>query len=497
MSWVFLTPDFAFKLKKPVRYPFLDFSTLDAREHFCREEVRLNRRLAAPVYLDVRPVTDDDGVPRVGGSGPPIDWVVRMRRLPAERTFATLLERDAIDGPLLARLAELLVRFHAAAGRGPGGEPEGLMAAWRENLDGIDDMVGHLLAREDADVLADFGPTYVVRHDAVLRARVSLGHVRDGHGDLRLDHVYALDDALPALDDAPAGPAGLYVVDCVEFSPALRSVDVAADLSFLAMELEAHGRRDLARRLADAYAEAAGDTLVPSLVLFHACYRAVVRGKVEGLASVDAMIDEPARTAAGKRARHHFVLAGHLAWRSGDPVVVVCTGLSGTGKSTVAALIAEATGFPVVASDVMRRESAPDGAIRYTAAARAAVYAQLRRRVEAALVARESIAVDATFVARSERDRLARTVRGYGARHLFVECDADEATVRARLAARDASSVSDARMTEYLAQRETRDALGADEPALHLDTGGNPAAVRSALVPRLWAWRQGRPIPPP
>jgi aminoglycoside phosphotransferase family enzyme/predicted kinase len=495
ISHVFLAGDYVYKLKKSVAFAFLDFTTLAAREHFCREEVLLNRRLAAPIYLDVLPMTDDGGVPRLGGAGTAIDWVVRMRRLPADRVLLALLARGAVDAPLLARLAALLARFHTAAARGPGGGPEGLMAAWRENLDGIDAMVGRLLAREDAEILADFGPTYVVRHDAVLRARVALGHVRDGHGDLRLDHVYALDDALPALPDAPAVPAGLYVVDCLEFSPALRSIDVAADLSFLAMELEAQGRRDLARTLTDAYAEASDDTLVPSLVPFHACHRAAVRGKVEGLTSLDAAIETAARTTARERARRHFALAGRLAWRSGDPVVVVCMGLSGTGKSAVAARIAEATGFTVAASDMIRRETAPPGAARYTAAARAAVYDQIRRRIDAALAARENIVVDATFVARSERDRLARTVAGYGARHVFVECVADEATVCTRLGTRDVRSISDARIAEYLAQRQAQEPLGADEPALRLDTGRDLAVVRADLVRRLWAWRQGRPIP--
>ena len=488
ISHVFLAGAFVYKLKKAVTFPFLDFGTAAARERYCREEVRLNRRLAAPVYLDVLPITDDGGRLRLNGDGSPIDWVVRMRRLPAERGLAHLLADQSFDGPgAMRRLAVHMAKFHASAPVVAGGDSEGLLAAWTANLDGVRPMIGELLTAAEFAILADFGRTYVVHHDAILRARVDRGHVRDGHGDLRVDHVYVLDEPLPPLPDAPEVPVGFQVVDCIEFSPAFRAVDVAADLSFLAMELEAMDRPDCARALVDAYAEAAGDTLVPALVPFHACHRAVVRGKVDGLTTADGE--------AKGRARSLFALAGRFAWRSGDPVVVACTGLSGTGKSAVAALIGSATGFAVVSSDVLRREMPPpDGAARYSESARLAVYAQLRAEVERALVDRQSLVVDATFLRRSERDHLAHAVAGYGWRHVFVECEADEAVVKRRLDSRDATSVSDARYDVYLVQRSERDPFGPEEPVLRLETGGSLDAVRAGLLPRLWHWRQGRPL---
>jgi hypothetical protein len=492
ISHVFLAGAFVYKLKKAVTFPFLDFGTVAARERFCREELRLNRRLAAPVYLDVIPVMEAAGGLRLGGAGSPVDWVVRMRRLPAERALAALLDDPSFDGPVvMRRLAAHLAAFHAAAPTAGGGGPEALQAAWRENLAGVRPMVGSLLTAADLGVLEDFGGTYVVHHDAVLRARVALGHIRDAHGDLRLDHVYVLDTALPALADAPAVPAGFQVVDCIEFAPAFRAVDVAADLSFLMMELESSGRADLARALVDGYAEAADDGLVPALAPFHACHRAIVRGKVEGLAAADAAIDADARRAAEARARGFFALAGRFAWRCGDPVVIACAGLSGTGKSAVAGLIGEATAFTVVSSDVVRRRAGATP--HYDPAARAAVYARLRDEVDRALVARESLVVDATFLSRAERDALARVVHGYGRRHVFVACEADEAAVKRRLDARGATSVSDARFDVYLAQKAEHDPFAADEPVLHLDTARPLDAVRADLLPRLWHWRQGRP----
>jgi uncharacterized protein len=494
ISHVFLAGPFVYKLKKAVVFPFLDFGTVAARERCCREELRLNRRLAAPVYLDVLPITEDPDGLRLGGDGSPVDWVVRMRRLPADRGLGALLARGAVDDALVGRLGRHVAAFHATAPVATGGGPDALARAWRENLEGLAPMAGMLLAPEDLAILADFGPTWVARRDAILRARVDLGHVRDAHGDLRVDHVYVLEDALPARADAPAVPRGIWIVDCIEFSPAFRAVDVAADLSFLAMELESLGHARLAESLVAAYADAADDALVPALVPFHACHRAIVRGKVEGLTAGDAQIAPAGHDAAAARARALFGLAGRYAWRSGDPVVVACAGLSGTGKSAIAAALGEATGFRVAGSDVLRRQAAPSGAARYALAAREAVYALLREQVDAALTARESLILDATFLARAERDRLAHTVAGYGSRHVFVACEADDATVRRRLDARDATSVSDARWDTYVAQRRARDPFGDGEPVLRVDTGGTPSAARAALLPRLWRWRRHRTI---
>lgn len=493
ISHVFLAGAYVYKMRKAVAFPFLDFTRLEAREHDCREEVRLNRRLAAPVYLDVVPVTEADGRLRLGGTGRPVEWCVRMRRLPADRTLDALLAAGGATDRDVDAVADRIAAFHAAAGAVPGGGPDALEAAWSENLAGVRPMIGRFVAPEDFAVLEDFGRTYVVRHEVILRARVDLGHVRDGHGDLRVDHVYVLDAPLPALADVPAVPAGVIVIDCVEFSPAFRAVDVAADLSFLVMEVSGLGHERIANRLVSRYVAATGDTVVPALVPYHACHRAIVRGKVEGLAADDPGIAAAARERAADHARRKLALAGRFAWRSGDPVVIATTGLSGTGKSAVAGLIAEATGFRVVSSDVVRHEAG--GRRSYTAAARADVYAVLRREVERALEARESIVVDATFNARAERDRLAHTVAGLGRRHVFVETIADEAVVRRRLDARAATSVSDARWDVYLRQRAEREPLGADEPAVRVDTAATLETARRDLIPRLWHWRQGRPIP--
>jgi hypothetical protein len=488
VSHVFLAGPNVYKLKKAVTFPFLDFAPLAAREHFCREEVRLNRRLAPDVYVGVLPITRTaTGGVALGGDGPVADWVVHMRRLPADRSLAELIARGEATVAMLTAVAGRLARFHAGAEVVEGADPDRLRAVWDENLDETIDVVGHMLAPEDAAVLRDFGNTFVDRHETVLRARGPRGRVREGHGDLRTDHVYVL--------ERPSGtvPPGIHVVDCVEFSRAFRTVDVAADVAFLAMEIESLDRPDLARAFLRAYAEATADPLVPALATYYAAHRALVRAKVEALASREAEVGATDRAAAADRARAKLALAIRFAWRSGEPVVIACAGLSGTGKSTVATMLSATTGFRVVSTDVLRKADVPRRMPDYGAAARGAVYAELRRQVERALAADDSVIADATFLTRPERDRLARSVRGYGRRWLFVECTASEAIVRVRLDARDRSSVSDARFDVYLAQRDARDAFGADEPVIVVDTS-HGGAVRADLVPRLWAWRQGRPV---
>jgi aminoglycoside phosphotransferase family enzyme/predicted kinase len=491
ISHVFLAGAYVYKLKKAVTFPFLDFAPLAAREHFCREEVRLNRRLAPDVYLGVVPITrESTGGLALGGDGAVVDWVVHMRRLPVDRSLAALVERGEASAETLAAVARRIACFHGGAEVVEGADPEWLRTAWDENLDETIAAAGRMLAPEDAAVLRDFGWTFVGRHATVLQARAPRGRLREGHGDLRTDHVYVLER--PSGPDADAIPPGIHIVDCIEFSEAFRRIDVAADVSFLAMELEGLGRTDLARAFVHAYADATEDSLVPTLATYYAAHRALVRAKVEALTSAEAEVDAAERTAAATRARAKLALAARFAWRSGDPVVIACAGLSGTGKSTVAAMLAAATGFRVVSSDVLRKADTAHTTPDYGAAARGGVYAELRREVEKSLAGDESVIADATFVLRAERDRLACAVGGYGRRWLFVECTASDAVVRARLAARDRSSVSDARLEVHLAQRADHDPFGPDEVVLTIDTSAGD--VRTALVPPLWAWRQGRPV---
>ncbi len=503
ISHVFLAGQYVYKLKKAVCFSFLDFGTAERRRYFCEEEVRLNSRLAPGVYLGVVPITENSaGQVVLGGAGTPVAHVVWMRRLPAERMLESLLERGAVGPALLARLAERLAAFHAETTRDSTiaayADPEALRALCEENALVEAPFVGRTLSAEDYEIFADFGPSFIARHETLLRTRQAGGHIREGHGDLHAEHVCDLEVALPAIDGLPPLEPGLYVFDCIEFSPALRANDVASEVAFLAMDLERLGHHDLAEHFTASYVAASGDQDLELLVPFYAWYRACVRGKVASLKSAEAEVTADQRTAAAARARDYFGLAGRYAWQDGEPVVIACCGLSGSGKTALAEAVAAASGFALVSTDDIRRRASATPAPGaydtggYSRGARDATYAQLLDEIARTLAAGRSVIADATFAERAHRDGLARVARQSRRRHLFLHCQADEVTTRRRLDARTAASVSDARWETYVGQRAVVQPLATDEPTIEVDTGGELARARAAALRALWPWRRGR-----
>jgi uncharacterized protein len=293
---------------------------------------------------------------------------------------------------------------------------------------------------------------------------------------------------------APLAP-GIYVIDCVEFSHALRCADVASEVAFLAMDLERLGRPDLAAAFVDAYTVASGDRELRALLPFYCAYRACVRGGVDGLKAAEPEVEPVERARAAARASRYFALALRCAWRTRAPAVIACGGLSGSGKSALATALAEATGFVHLGTDVLRRQDvpcttpAPYGTGRYAPAARAAVYARLCDEAAGALAAGRGVVADATFIRRADREALAAAASRHGCPVLFLDCEADPKVVRRRLDARR-EGPSDGRWPTYLRQRQQRDRFGSDEPHRTVDTGGDLAGTLDAILPVLWDWRR-------
>ena len=260
---------------------------------------------------------------------------------------------------MIDALARRIAAFHAEAPTGPAiaahADPEALRARWEEETRGRAPFAGELLPAEDHEILSDFGPTFIRRHETLLRARQQGGHVREGHGDLHAEHVCFVDAPVASGSDEPPLPAGIYVFDCIEFSEAFRRNDVASEIAFLAMDLESLGHPELARRFVAAYVDAAADPMVPVLLPFYACHLASVRGKVEGLKSREPEVDAADRDGAAVMARRHFTLAVRYAWEVGGPAVIACCGLAGTGKTTLATELAATTGFVRLSSDAIRK----------------------------------------------------------------------------------------------------------------------------------------------
>jgi aminoglycoside phosphotransferase family enzyme/predicted kinase len=503
ISHVFLADGYVYKLKKEVALGFLDFSTPERRQHWCEEEIRLNGRLAPGVYLGVLPVVRGrDGRVAVGGDGEVLDHVVWMRMLPAARALPDLLRAGRVDDAVLDRLAQVLAAFHAGAPAGPDvaayGDPPRIAGLWRDALAQAARFAGSSLPREDHALLVEFGPAFVAGHESLFRARQSAGRIREGHGDLRAEHVYVLDVPLAAPDDRAPLPPGLYVVDCVEFSRPLRCLDVASEIAFLVMDLERLSRPDLGRRFATSYAAAVGDVDLADVLPFYRSFRACVRGLVESLTAADPAVAQAVRTAAADRARAHFTLALRSAWAADGLAVLVCCGRSGTGKSTLAAALADVTGFVHLGTDALRTpKPAPDAPEgwdrgRYTIAARTEVYERLVAEADRRLAAGTGVVADGTFLRAAHRRAIADVAARHGCCCLFLVCRADDDVVRARMAERERSGgASDARWDTYVAQAAEVEPPDPTECRVDVDTGAGAEHARAAALRAAWERRRG------
>jgi aminoglycoside phosphotransferase family enzyme/predicted kinase len=470
-SVVFLAGDRAYKLKKPVDFGFLNYSTPARRRVMCQREVRLNRRLAPEVYLGVRPVVEREGRIALGGPGQPVDWLVEMRRLPEERCLRRLLDERQVGEAEVRAVARHLAAFYAAAPGGPGVARYGSFATIRgnaeENLRQLAAFVGTAISEAAYAEIASATRTQLRERRPVFAARRAAGRVRDGHGDVRCEHVYLLPT--------------IAVVDCIEFNRRFRCGDQASDIAFLAMDLEARGRPDLAAALVDEFEQAAADDL-SEVLDFYVAYRAAVRGKVAALRAGEPEIGEEERGWALVEAARFLALARRIGRGERTPCLVLMCGLTGSGKSVLAGAVGRALGVIVLEADATRkrlagleptvhREDPVDGGL-YAPEMNARVYAALLAGAAAELAAGRSVVLDATYRRRGDRAEAAALARRYGARLVVVECVADEATCLARIARRreDPTRHSDSRPEVYHAQRAEFDPLDDLPERLQVDT---------------------------
>jgi len=305
ISVVFLAGRHVYKVKKPVGLGFLDFTTLERRRHFCEEEVRVNRRLAPGVYLGVVPIVRAGDALRFEGPGEPVEWAVKMLRLPDEASLLGRLERGLLDARTLTALAQGVAAFHAQAQGGPHAASFarfGVVAAnARQNLEQAAAQVGTALSPSLFARLSEVLEAELDHLHGLIDARAARGVARDTHGDLRLEHVYLFPDRPP--------PDRFVILDGIEFNDRFRLADPVADVAFLVMDLVSRQRADLARVFADAYFDAAHDPEGRELLAFYAAYRAMVRAKVRGLKAAEQEVPYAQRVAAQRRARAGWLLA--------------------------------------------------------------------------------------------------------------------------------------------------------------------------------------------
>lgn len=497
ISYVALAPPLAYKVKKPVDLGFLDFSTLSRRRRYCEAEIRLNRRLCEGVYRRVVPLTLDDGG-RLAWNGPgeAVEFAVEMNLLDEAHFLDRRIREGAVGAEDIDRVVDVLATFYRAQAPTPEAAAWGRTAALRqstdENFRQTERFVGDLLTHAAFAALQTSAERFYAGRARLLNHRRASGRIVDGHGDLRLEHVY-----LPPDGADVASRACIY--DCIEFNDRFRYVDVASDVGFLAMDLDVQGRPDLARRLCRRLAERLDDPDMAALLDFYKGYRAYVRGKVEAMRSLEEEVPEAERFASRCRARRYFRFALRYAVAGSRPLVAVVMGGVGTGKSTQARALGEALGWNVLSSDILRKRAAGVSLDhRGTAAERAALYRHERTRETYAALRETTLAraarglgtvLDATYGRRDERDALRTALGQAGVAYRFIELSAPEAVVRPRLAEREGAPGvwSDARAADFDMLTSRYEAPNALEDAEHIviDAAPAPETVTHAILDHL------------
>jgi aminoglycoside phosphotransferase family enzyme/predicted kinase len=434
ISLVFLAGERAYKVKKELTLPFLDYGTLERRRFFCHEEVRLNRRLAPDTYLGVRSIVPSADRFSFAEPDDPraIEYAVEMRRLSERSTLDRLVRSGAADDDTIETVTGRIVEFHREAERAPPGfgRPVDVKARLDENLATILPWVGTAVDRHAFAAVERFSSAFVLNRRDLLAQRVAGGRVREGHGDLRAEHIVVEDGRVSAYD-------------CVEFDEGLRFIDVAADLAFLYMDLERLGASDLAARVERIYVEQSGDRELSLLLPFYACYRASVRAKIACLRLDQLGLGDARSRELLAEARSLSALADRFAWRSRLPLVLVLCGVAASGKSALAEEISRRSGLAHLSSDVIRKELAgiaPDergGKEIYEAELSIRTYEELALRARALVGTAGGALLDATFTRRQYRRKLAERLQATGARLLFCECQAPAAVLRERAGVRE------------------------------------------------------------
>jgi aminoglycoside phosphotransferase family enzyme/predicted kinase len=457
ISVVLLGREFALKLKKPVDFGFLDYTTLEKRRAACEAEVELNRRLCSDVYLGVQPVVEAEGEVRLGGEGEVLDYAVLMKRLPDERMLDHMVQSGEVTEAIIGRVARKLAAFHQKARRGPEvdffGSREVLQCNWQENFEQVAPFIGDTISLEKFEAIRSWIYRWFDEHPELLQERVRKGHICDGHGDVRCESVCIRDET----ED------GLCIFDCIEFNDRFRCGDVAGEVAFLATDLDARGRPDLGYLFSQQYSAYTSDNQLFTLLPFYRCYRAFVRGKVLSFRLREPEFSAGEREDAASRARGFFELAARYAAPLSTPTVIAVAGFSGTGKTALARSLGGEFGLHVVSSDAVRaaifgadKRPAAYGEERYNQDANRRVYHRLLDLGREHLKTGGSVILDATFLRAGDRAAAQEIARSEGAAWRLIVCKAAPESVRSRLARRAAQrdTISDADWNIYLRQRE-------------------------------------------
>jgi len=456
ISHVFIADPYVYKLKKHVDFGFLDYSTLEKRKKFCKREVSLNRRLTDDIYLGVVGISEGDKYPVFDSedldSKAIIEYAVKMRKLPEQYFLHRYIEEGQLRQEHLDRVAETLTTFYRGQ-REDGsldkwGKVETIRVNTDENFSQTESFIGQTLDGVIYEAIKYFTNGYLDRNSSLFDRRIAEGRIVDGHGDLHLDHIHIT-------------PEKVQIYDCIEFNERFRYGDLAVDLAFLAMDLDFQGCWSEEQYFIRTMSERLDDQSLQQIIDFYKCYRAYVKGKVKSLQSAEEEVSPKDRERSARIARQYFQLSLRYALLGSQPMVVIFMGEVGTGKSTLANLLADKVSIARFASDKIRKKLAGLPLTERTPEhKRETLYSkEMSRRTYRAMTERalselregKSVIMDATFSRQEARKAFIDSMGDVRGNYLFVEVQASKGTIKKRLAERDRKNdvISDARLEDY------------------------------------------------
>ncbi|AYC31690.1 hypothetical protein D3880_04465 [Pseudomonas cavernae] len=463
ISWVLLTGPYAYKIKKPVNFGFLDFTDLAARQHFCGEELRLNQRLTEGLYLEVLPITGSAEAPQLAGAGPAIEYALKMRQFPQSQLLSEVQARRELTSAHIDALAKQIADFHAQTPAVPASHPlcspQAIVAPMRQNFAQIRPLLSDKLDLQQLDALEAWTEASFSRLEPLLAQRAANGSIRECHGDIHLGNATLLD-----------GEVVLF--DCIEFNEPFRMIDIASDAAFLAMDLEDRNLKPLARRFVSTWLEHTGDYAALELLNFYKAYRALVRAKVN-LFRLGQEQDAVQRAVILRQYRSYAALAESYS-AIPSRLLAITHGVSAVGKSHVAVRLVEALGAIRLRSDVERKRlfgeqpATAQGQLHggiYNPDASAATYQRLHQLAAGALHAGFPVVIDAAYLQQAQRQAACLAAESAGVPFLILDCQAPQEVIVEWLAQRQnaGQDPSDATLEVIQAQQASREALGAEE----------------------------------
>jgi aminoglycoside phosphotransferase family enzyme/predicted kinase len=470
ISWVFLAGDYAYKVKKPITNDFLDYGSLALRKRMCEEELRLDARYTEGLYLDVVPITVDEGQLQVNGSGVPVEYAIKMHRFPEDALLSHRLDQGTLTTDEVHQLATLVAEFHLDATRADHDMPWGAPELVFENMS---DVIGDLRSvpirlRDDRQAFAKqlqslqhWSKEFFDDHRQLFQQRIHNGFIRECHGDLQLSNVFHWKDRLMPFDG-------------IEFNEEFRWIDVLSDAAFLAMDFAARGHVDLSRLFMNAYLERTGDHASLALLRWYLVYRALVGAEVAAMRANQVEASSSDCSEAIADCRDHLDLGSRFSLPD-ERRLWITHGLSGSGKSTGSELVVARHGAIRLRSDIERkrhyglpighRPNAAETEKIYSVEANDATYCRIRRLTRCILDAGFSVVVDATFLRQQDRELFRELADSCRVSFSILDFKADESTLRQRIADRDSSGtdVSDAGISVLEMQLKTQQPLAPEE----------------------------------